>query len=684
MDLMGAYVSKLPSWHYEELLALLEAGVAEGDYGGGALVNAQTVADLTAQGNDFTTLPAILAGSRALAESVNYPLALLAARYAAIVSEQQDFVSRMAQYLAVLETDAGLVDQLLTAVELENWADQQPEIGAAARFYADFGATHGLIDDTLPLTDPATGIAYMDGALNPLRPVDVVALMSGTLEAGLGGPVTNASQVSPSSLSWTYNESLGNVEVLTGTDWARATLLAPAPLLSLNPPVVSIILPESQTNAMVFQVQPNQSSTGNLPVFVQISFLPRRIVDRFTVTAAGQSFPMSLYRVTTDNLIVYDALQSYSENQDYQLDITTTHWNFVALSSLVGKTVSLIATEYFPAYQCSVNNLDWSPALFLDANYLYPDPKNSFIPVTFQKAAPGDPLGDWFPVTDELGTPVGIFMRPLVFLDQEYLFRVQTPASQDCGMTVTLEVELSTPGYYNALSLEPFTDMPAYLTQIDAEGIVSDQIGTPVYTGPDVLIDRPMQIYIGAADGAPLYVRKLFLTFRQENYSLIEQIIDPPDQLRRDSLAQIQAVIPFTTRIIEAVAPQRQTGAQYEVGVRNIAGMSWTSAAGPGVLVSGPFPVDGCPEVVRLDVDRFGSITGSAVICYLYCKTYDGSGNPPTLTLVASLLPGAAISFPDFVATLGVSTIARVEFFLKWVISDGAVLQRYLLQVSSR
>jgi hypothetical protein len=87
---------------------------------------------------------------------------------------------------------------------------------------------------------------------------------------------------------------------------------------------------------------------------------------------------------------------------------------------------------------------------------------------------------------------------------------------------------------------------------------------------------------------------------------------------------------------------------------------------------------------VRLDVDRFGSITGSAVICYLYCKTYDGSGNPPTLTLVASLLPGAAISFPDFVATLGVSTIAHVEFFLKWVISDGAVLQRYLLQVSSR
>ena len=85
MDLMGAYVSKLPSWHYEELLALLEAGVAEGDYGGGALVNAQTVADLTAQGNDFTTLPAILAGSRALAESMNYPLALLAARYAAIV-----------------------------------------------------------------------------------------------------------------------------------------------------------------------------------------------------------------------------------------------------------------------------------------------------------------------------------------------------------------------------------------------------------------------------------------------------------------------------------------------------------------------------------------------------------------------------------------------------------------------
>ena len=174
-----------------------------------------------------------------------------------------------------------------------------------------------------------------------------------------------------------------------------------------------------------------------------------------------------------------------------------------------------------------------------------------------------------------------------------------------------------------------------------------------------------------------MYIRKLFLTLLQQNYALTEQTVNPADQFRRDSLAQLQAVIPFTTRRIDASTPQRLVGAQYEFGLRGISAEKQTFG-GTGVLVSGPFGLDGCPEIVRVDMDCSGPVS-----CYLYCKIYDGSGNQPQPMMVGPALPGAAISFPDFVATLSSPTIANVEFFLKWVIGDEtAVLRRYLLQVS--
>ena len=569
MELLGAYTSRLPEWHSQELLGLIEAGVALGDYGGGKLINQQVASDLQQQGNDFTSLPAILAGSRALAQSVNYPLALLGARYAAIVAEQQDFLDRMGKYLAVLEADAEMVDQLLTAVELGSWVERQPQVSNARRFYADFGATHGPIDLSIPLTDPATGIAYVDGSGNPLRLTDVSAVIGGALEAGVGAPLASVSGMAPGTIGWTYTAGLGDVETLSGPDWASLTLMAPGPLLLLSPPAVRIILPKSQqtsTSASVIQVRSSQVATSNLPVFVRIVFLPRRRLNQFTVASEGQSFSLGLYRVTKDDLIVYDAARSYEEGQHYQIDIGSSHWNFLPLSTLVGKTVNVLVTEYFPAYQCSVNNQDWSPALFLDADNLYPDPQQSFVPVAVER----DPQGDWFPITDELGAPVGIFMRPVIFLAMEYLLRIETPAEQNSGigMGAILEVELERPGYYNVLRVEPFTDLPAHLTKIDAEGVVADQVGT-VFSG-DVLIDRPMEIRISQPDGSPVYIRKLFLTLLQQNYSLTEQTVNPADQFRRDSLAQLQAVIPFTTRRIDASTPQRLVGAQYEFGLRGI------------------------------------------------------------------------------------------------------------------
>jgi hypothetical protein len=676
MELLGAYISNLPEWHSQELLNLLEAGVASGDYGGGALVNQKVAADLQEEAGDFTTLPAILAGSRALAQSINYPMSLLAARYAAMVTEQQDFVTRMGQYLAVLEADAEMVEQLLNAVELENWVQQQPQVTDANTFCADFGATHGSIDTTVPLTDPATNVAYVDSSGNPLRLNDVSAVIDGSLKVGLGAPLASSRSAVPSNLDWTHSYDPDDVEVLSGSDWASLTLMAPGPLLSLGAPVARVILPDSQASAQVLQVGMSKAATSNLPVFVNITFLPRPRSDTFVVDPANyatQSFSLGPNRCTADGLIVYDATQSYEEGQDYQLDITSAHWNLIPMSSLAGKTVNVLVTEYFPAYQCSINNEDWSPALFFDANNLYPNPQQSFVPVAIEQ----DPQGDWFPVTDELGTPVGIYMRPAIFLAMEYLLRVETPGNENTGvgMNAVLEVELEQPGYYTSIQVEPFTALPAYLTQISVEGIEIGQIAT-VFTG-NILIDRAMGIRITQQDGTPVYVRMIYLSLVQNNYSLTEEVINPADQFRRDALAQIQAVIPFTTRQIEASVPQHVIGAQYELGLRNISAKNEVFN-GTGVMVSGPFAKDGCPEMVRVDVDCSGPVN-----CYLYCKLYDGSGDEPQPTMVGPAPSGSAISFPDFVVTLGSPTIVKVEFFLKWVMSDtSAVLRRYLLQVS--
>jgi hypothetical protein len=41
--------------------------------------------------------------------------------------------------------------------------------------------------------------------------------------------------------------------------------------------------------------------------------------------------------------------------------------NIVLLATMAGKTVNVQVTEYFPGYQCSINNRDWSPAVMFDA-----------------------------------------------------------------------------------------------------------------------------------------------------------------------------------------------------------------------------------------------------------------------------------------------------------------------------
>jgi hypothetical protein len=157
----------------------------------------------------------------------------------------------------------------------------------------------------------------------------------------------------------------------------------------------------------------------------------------------------------------------------------------------------------------------------------------------------------------------------------------------------------------------------------------------------------------------------------QPNYSLKEHLINPTDQLRQESLARLQGVLPFSARPVQVPLPTSITGAQYEFGLRQIAAEKYVPAA-PGIFVSGPFTIDGMPEVVRLDMEFTGTIE-----CHLICRP---NGDPTGDYTVQELTSGTAISFPDAWPGAHLNT---ADLFLQWIFrSNDAVLTRFLLQVT--
>jgi hypothetical protein len=226
-------------------------------------------------------------------------------------------------------------------------------------------------------------------------------------------------------------------------------------------------------------------------------------------------------------------------------------------------------TEYFPGYQCSINNMDWSPAVIFDAATLFPDMRTNYFPIEI--SADG-----WFPVVDELGSPLGIQIQPRTALTYEALLRIETLASPSYGVSGTLEIEFARPGYYNGLRLSPFVNMPVSLTQIRAEGMYTLGSTPPIFQG-DVLLDRPVSIRFADSFGRPIYLRRLFLDLYQPNYSLKEHLVNPADQARQDSMARLQTVLPFSDRPVQGAVPASLVGAQYELGLRDIAGERYTA-----------------------------------------------------------------------------------------------------------
>jgi hypothetical protein len=671
-ELLGKYDSTLALTQWEQLLALVRSGMSSGEYAGGSLFTQDAVNALLAQAQDFSSLPVPSEGQRAYAETVNYPLSLLDARFSAVSAEKDKFVAALKRYISVLTLDAEQIDRLLSAAEMVFWQSRLPKLQGAAVFAYDVLSTHGPQSVTVDQTDPANGKAYTDTDGN-LLPLSDVSFGQSSYVGGLGAPLLAKTVHAAMRLRWNLVKPAiapEHTEVLVDENntWASLAILPTEPLLEYSNPTVSVILPASQSGGSVIRLQ-GTPREGNLQVTVKIQFVPRQKLFIFTPVSLGQAITLSTYNVALNDLLVFAGATSYFNTADFRLDgeaKTLTILN----PGMVGKTLTAVFTEYYPGYQCSINNIDFSPVVLFDPAQPFPSPDQAWLPIDVQDG--------WYPVMDELGNSLGLEFQPVATIDTEYLLQISASGIAGYGAAATLEFDLAEPGFLNGVHVNPFTALPMRLKSIAIQGL--DMNGTPtlVYSG-DLLIDRPMSVRFANPDGSDVFVSRLFLNLEQENYTLEQVTVSSPDQLRKQTLATLQSVFPVSKQPLNGSLPEIVLGAQYNFALQEIAAERWVMS-NPGLVVFGPFTVPVPPEVLRLDFQSAGTVSS-----YLMYQVRDTSGVQKPLSGSSAFANGSAISFRDRLSSDGYTgTIGSVDFYLKFVLRDAlSVLSRLVLQVSS-
>lgn len=385
---------------------------------------------------------------------------------------------------------------------------------------------------------------------------------------------------------------------------------------------------------------------------------------------------LSPYVVNQDAVSVYTLLPNsnqpltvFFENQDFVVDDIS---NITIMNLQDGTPYTVRFTESFPAYQCSVNETVWSPLVMLDPNRPYPDTETSFDPIQIGLDAGGHRT--LFPITDELGIPTGLTLQVVSRPQYEYYIQVTTPAQPQYGATAVLEIDLSRPTFMNGLVLTPFSGYPIRITKVETESFTTNTRQTVGI--PNALIDRPMVLTF-----ATTLLRKIFLTCYQENYNLSEYVVQPPDAIRRNTLFALQTVLPFNVRRPSRAVPIYYRGAQYTLGLEDLAGIN-DQAQLPGIFIAGPHNYVGAPDIIRFDASVFDLPNFDAYVCY---KAFDASGVLLDSNLNGiEIVPGQCMAFPYSSSSIvSLANIASVDIFLKFVFrSADVVLERYLLQVS--
>src|SRR5450759_3652495 len=163
---------------------------------------------------------------------------------------------------------------------------------------------------------------------------------------GIGAPVVSVDQTDPINLVWTV-EAAGSVESLYGPYWTQVHPAGADAAAALQTATAALILPKSHSGEHLLDVRVQQVA-GNLPVSVKIVFVPRRrkVFIANCDDKAAQS--LSAYRVSPDDIIVYDGAQSYEQNQDFEIDLTNGRSDIVPRAALVGKTVNVQGHRILP------------------------------------------------------------------------------------------------------------------------------------------------------------------------------------------------------------------------------------------------------------------------------------------------------------------------------------------------
>jgi hypothetical protein len=215
-------------------VALLDAAISAGDLSGGSAFNQSTLQALEQQAQSFASLPTDTAGSRVTDDSLNYPLSLLLARLKALQNEVNSFTATSGRLLDILVNETALIDELLAAANLAQWAASNPQLEGAWTASWDFSVGQGPKSPTLPPINPSNQGEYdadptIRSILDCSGPVPVLTVGMRPPATPRRFPIKNA--------VWTY-PSAGTAQTLYAPDmsWAQLDLLeGPVPLFSRPP-----------------------------------------------------------------------------------------------------------------------------------------------------------------------------------------------------------------------------------------------------------------------------------------------------------------------------------------------------------------------------------------------------------------------------------------------------------------
>ena len=656
MQLLGSYQSQLTTWYYQGLLNLLKQAVQLGDYSGNTTFDTDTVQALITSAQSFNQLPVDSVGSVVTDDYLNNPLQLLAIRFASLAQEVSSFTSTAEALISIIKKDSTLLEQLLNAGSLDAWCKSLPQVGGAQTAQWDFAMGLGKVSSDISLVDPNTGVLYTTYPnINTYLPVD-----TGQIGSCLS-PNSKTKTITVNNLTWNYANSSSQIEELSGPDWTELSFLEPAPevlYLGIN---AEIQLPTTGNLILSDWLQFSGSTpNGLVPTYLRILFTPRQVQRTFTGIVNGTPIVLSAngYSFSLNNVNVFSDSTFYSETFNYTLDAQGGTLTPIDLPS----TVTIMFTEMYPAYQCSVNGNDWSDPIMLDINRPYPDNATKFEPISWGP-------DQSFPVTDEEGNATGIYMTMVAPLQNEFYLEITATPNPNVGLSTSLTVQFDQPTYMTGIHLSTFTTYPAILTSL---AVMDFDTSTNILQSP-VTLDRELTITFPRQ-----IIREATLTFYQPNYTFKTYTVTPPDEIRRNIMAQIQPLLPYTVQRTAPPNPISYTGCLYEFGFENIYGED-VSTITPTVFVSGPYLFDGSPEVMRFDALTDGTI--SSYLCY---KAYDGNDSVVDENTTGILItPGTAMCFPLSEAVNRLD-IDHTNIWIKFVHrSSNALVEKFLLQVTT-